>query len=153
MTTEPKNGKREEPCPFSACPRIWALETKAVPCTKYLQSSHWAATFPFNSRLVGPPPSTMPSQPCPQDGHPAQDTWAGAGGLTCRCNAVGTQSQEQEASYNSYGAFHVLYSRGGCSVLQAGMQEEKGWGQLAQFFAEHPDFSLPFIRKLGGNTH
>lgn len=37
---------------------------------------------------------------------------------------MGTQSQEQEASYNSYGAFHVLYSRGGCSVLQAGMQEK-----------------------------
>lgn len=143
MTTEPKNDrKREDLCPFSACTGLWASDTEPVPCIKYLPLSHRAVASPSSSKLVGLPPSMMPSQSCPQDDHLAQETWAGAGGLTYRGNEVGTQGQEQEAGYRGCGVCHLLESRGGSSVLKVGMQE-KGWEQWSWFLTEHPNLLCP----------
>lgn len=71
----------------------------------------------------------------------------------CRGNVVGTQGQEQEASYDSRRACHVLESRGGSSGLEAGVQEERGWGQGAQFLTECPKLPLPFIGAARRNRH
>lgn len=129
---------------------------ESVPCAKRLQPNHRPApdtAFSSSSGLVGPLPSTVLSQPCPRDGHPARESQAGAGGLTCRGNVVGTQGQEQEASYDSRRACHVLESRGGSSGLEAGVQEERGWGQGAQFLTECPKLPLPFIGAARRNRH
>ena len=68
----------------------------------------------------------MPSQSCPWDGCPEQETQDRVGGLTCRGDA---QGQEQEAGCHGHGPRHVLESREGVSGLSAGGQEENGWDE------------------------
>ena len=82
--------------------------------------------FPCRPRLLGPPRSAVPSQSCPWDGYPEQETQDGVRGLTCRGNA---QGQEEEAGCHGHGPCHVLESREDSSGLSAGRQEENGWDE------------------------